>query len=114
MSAIPAALAGSMSGLTAQILTTPLDVARTRIMASTKVMVPVDVNYTENNSNRLTSEIAINNSERNGDVFKTLQDMIALEGPLSLFKGILPRVVRALASGAIQFASYELTQNAMK
>ena len=35
------------------------------------------------------------------------------EGPRSLFSGLLPRAVRALASGGIQFASYELTQNAL-
>ena len=33
------------------------------------------------------------------------------EGVLALFAGLQPRMLRAVASGAVQFASYELTQN---
>ncbi len=34
-------------------------------------------------------------------------------GVSSLFRGWIPRAARAVASGAIQFASYEFTQNVM-
>ena len=33
------------------------------------------------------------------------------EGLSALFAGLQPRLLRAVASGAVQFASYELTQN---
>jgi hypothetical protein len=33
------------------------------------------------------------------------------EGVAALFAGVAPRMLRAIASGAIQFATYELTQN---
>lgn len=36
------------------------------------------------------------------------------EGVGALFEGTLPRVVRALGSGAIQFTAYELTQNSFR
>ena len=41
-------------------------------------------------------------------------DVIESEGAMALFSGIVPRATRAIASGAIQFASYELTQNALQ
>ena len=36
------------------------------------------------------------------------------EGIKALFVGLEPRVARALVSGAIQFFTYELTQNALR
>ena len=33
---------------------------------------------------------------------------------VALFKGVCPRALRAVGSGAIQFATYELTQNAIQ
>lgn len=74
-----AALAGACAGLTAQVLTTPLDVVRTNVMANTTTT--------------------------------TVNDMYAQGGAQALFRGVKPRAVRAVGSGAIQFASYELTQN---
>ena len=66
-----------------------------------------------------TSEINKNTDEKNIDTSETTNPITELlsiaesEGPRSLFSGLLPRAVRALASGGIQFASYELTQNAL-
>ena len=40
--------------------------------------------------------------------------IIKEEGISALFSGMNPRILRALGSGAIQFTSYELTQNILK
>jgi Mitochondrial carrier protein len=49
----------------------------------------------------------------NTNPIKEMTSILESEGPRSLFSGLLPRAVRALTSGGIQFASYELTQNAL-
>jgi hypothetical protein len=42
-----------------------------------------------------------------------LVNIVEDEGVGTLFAGLLPRATRALASGAIQFGTYELTQNSL-
>jgi hypothetical protein len=49
----------------------------------------------------------------NTDPFVEIADIVKYEGVQTLFKGLTPKMARALASGALQFASYELTQNAL-
>jgi len=96
-----AALKGAAAGLVAQVITTPLDVARTRIMTRKDDDVDDGV---ENGDNFLRQESPI-----------TMMNKIAKEeGIKALGKGLAPRSVRAIASGAIQFASYELSQNFIK
>ena len=87
---LEAAIIGSLAGLIAYISTTPLDVLRTRIMADTNMK---NIDY-----NLINSAITI----------------IKEEGISALFSGMNPRILRALGSGAIQFTSYELTQNILK
>lgn len=53
------------------------------------------------------------NKQKNTDPFKEVKNIAESEGAGTLFAGLLPRAVRALTSGGIQFASYELTQNAL-
>lgn len=101
MSGISAAEAGALSGLVAQLTTTPLDVARTRIMVRSK-----NTFVTADNSS------SVNASSTN--IVNVLLDIVRSEGAGSLWRGVIPRALRAIASGGIQFASYELTQNAMK
>ena len=67
--------------LAAQAIATPLDVARVRIMTSHAT-----------------------------DVVGTMKDIAANEGAGALYAGIAPKVARALASGAIQFSTYEATK----
>ena len=50
---------------------------------------------------------------KNTDPFKEVSNIAESEGPGTLFAGLVPRALRALTSGGIQFASYELTQNAL-
>jgi solute carrier family 25 S-adenosylmethionine transporter 26 len=87
---LEAAAVGALAGLVSQACTTPLDVARTRIMTGS---VP--------NSTNTTAPLA------------ALQAVVAAEGLPAAFSGIRPRAARSFLSGAIQFASYELTQNAL-
>ena len=49
----------------------------------------------------------------NTDPFKEVKYIAESEGAGTLFAGLVPRAIRALTSGGIQFASYELTQNAL-
>lgn len=43
--------------------------------------------------------------------FAEIASIYESEGWPGLFAGLSPRLVRAVASGAVQFASYEVTQN---
>jgi len=89
-----AALVGALASLLAQLATTPLDLARTRVM---------------------TRQDALGSSPSSGNPFVVLQQ-IWREGETQggglqqVFRGTTPRAVRALASGAVQFATYEVTQ----
>lgn len=58
---------------------------------------------------------AMLSEEDKGNVnpFQRMQQIAAQEGWQSLFLGMYPRLVRAVMSGAIQFASYEMTRNAL-
>ncbi len=144
ISGVDAAIAGSISGLAAQTLTTPLDVARTRIMTrkSSPMIAGTDrtisVGSTSNAKQSMESKniengavIASDNDDKEDDlgvnslhsssslsssmnIFTVMRGLVATEGVSSLFRGILPRAARAIGSGAIQFASYELTQNVIK
>eukprot|EP01041_Mallomonas_annulata_P002412 gene2412-4682_t len=96
-----------MAGLVAQTLTTPLDVVRTRIMVdvtglNTGVAAAAEDRTPSTSTARVTSPVEV------------LGTILREEGVSALGRGMTPRAVRAIASGAIQFASYELTQNYMK
>ena len=103
ISGINAAAAGALSGLVAQLTTTPLDVARTRIMIRSKNTNTTAVNPSSTDSDSSSTNIV-----------SVLLDIFRQEGAGALWRGVVPRALRAIASGGIQFASYELTQNAMK
>lgn len=93
------AMYGAASTAVAQLLTTPLDVVRNRIMAGEKTKKTAD-------------------SKTNGDVkslagisyFDNFVSIAQEEGLAELFAGVIPRVGKALLSGAIQFATYEETK----
>ena len=48
---------------------------------------------------------------RQANPFKEVSSIYEKEGIEGLFVGLGPRIVRAIGSGAVQFASYEITQN---
>ena len=78
---VEAAIGGAIAASTAQAIATPLDVARVRIMTSDAT-----------------------------GVVDTMRDIADNEGGGALYAGIAPKVVRAIASGAIQFSTYEATK----
>jgi len=76
---------GAISAATAQALATPLDVARVRIMTSA-------------------------DGAPSAGVVGTVRTIVAEEGVDALYAGVVPKVARALCSGAIQFSTYEATK----
>eukprot|EP00922_Rhytidocystis_sp_ex-Travisia-forbesii_P005155 GHVS01007539.1.p1 GENE.GHVS01007539.1~~GHVS01007539.1.p1 ORF type:complete len:454 (-),score=86.40 GHVS01007539.1:363-1670(-) len=83
---LTSSLAGSFAGVAAQAVVFPGDTVRKRMMANGLGGAP-----------RLY---------RNSlDCFRKV---LALEGPRGFYSGLLPCVLRAVPSGAIQFGSYEL------
>ena len=83
------AVYGALSTGVAQLLTTPLDVLRNRIMAVSKRDKETD---------------------RNLSYIDRLVKIAKEEGVAELFAGSTPRVAKAMLSGAIQFATYEETK----
>ncbi len=84
---LEASFTGALASLLSQSITTPLDVVRTRIMES------------KNDKTNIVS---------------TMKSIIEDEGFNKLFAGSIPRSIRSIASGAIQFASLEMTNNYFK
>eukprot|EP00624_Nannochloropsis_granulata_P000986 evm.model.NODE_14381_length_13028_cov_28.153055.3 len=83
---------GSAASSVAQLMSTPLDVVRTRIMTECEAAGEAGVS--------------------SASVWETARTIAAEEGIGKLFSGLVPRLTRAFLSGAIQFGSYELTKGA--
>jgi len=81
------AVAGAASTAVAQLLTTPLDVVRNRVMAGEGP-----------------------ESKKSTTYIGSLVNLAEEEGIAGLFAGASPRVGKAILSGAIQFATYEETK----
>lgn len=88
-SRVEEALAGAAATALSQFLTTPLDVVRNRVMA-------------EKADDTTTSYVGL------------LVQIAREEGLKGLFAGATPNVLKALLSGAIQFATYEETKQEIK
>jgi hypothetical protein len=84
---VDSALCGALSALCASLLTTPFDVARTRIM--TQAAGPL-VQY--------------------GGVLDCLRTIARVEGPGALLSGLRERAVMSSVGGAIWFSVYELVR----
>ena len=81
------AVAGAASTAIAQLVTTPLDVVRNRVMAGEEP-----------------------ENEKSSSYIDSLVKLAQEEGVEGLFAGAGPRVGKAILSGAIQFATYEETK----
>lgn len=86
-----AAYGATATGM-AQLLTTPLDVVRNRVMARKKAGGGPET------------------KEDSSSYIGNFQTIVAEEGVGELFAGSIPRVGKAILSGAIQFATYEETK----
>ena len=92
VSPVDGAVCGALSTAISQFATTPLDVLRNRIMAEVS-----DVSGTNDSVS----------------YFGRMTKIAKVEGAGVLFAGSLPRVAKAMLSGAIQFATYEETKQKM-
>lgn len=81
------AVAGAAATAVAQLVTTPLDVVRNRVMADKR-----------------------NDDDDSTSYLESLVHLGRDEGVFGLFAGAIPRVGKAILSGAIQFATYEETK----
>lgn len=93
LSPIQGAQAGALATAVAQLVTTPLDVVRNRLM-------------TGRNSNG----VLLTEKEKDVGYLESLTTLAREEGLAGLFAGASPRVGKAILSGAIQFATYEETK----
>jgi len=82
LSPLESAVFGGIASAVAQSISTPLDVARTKIMNAPA-------------------------NEEADDVLKVLADVAAAEGVGGLYAGVAPKLVRAVVSGALQFSVLE-------
>ena len=96
LSPIEGAKAGAIATSTAQLLTTPLDVVRNRLM-------------TGKDGNGLS----LSEKEKSKNYVESLITLGKEEGLKGLFAGGTPRVGKAILSGAIQFATYEETKQSI-
>uniref|UniRef100_A0A0G4F9G4 Mitochondrial carrier protein n=1 Tax=Chromera velia CCMP2878 TaxID=1169474 RepID=A0A0G4F9G4_9ALVE len=106
LSTLEGAIGGAAASCVAQIVSTPLDVIRTRLMTSEK-----------KRKGRLTAEEGQGEEEEEEEqreyegILDCGRKIVEREGAGMLFAGISPRIARAVVSGAIQFSTYELVKN---
>ena len=90
---VEGAAAGAVATAVAQLLTTPLDVVRNRLMTGKDGSVPAE--------------------EKPRGYIQSLIRLAREEGAEGFFAGASPRVAKAFLSGAIQFATYEETKQSI-
>ena len=95
------AIAGALATCIAQVITTPLDLVRNRVMAQTTVGSDEEQENSGTNHRRKTSYV------------DALVEIAQKEGVPALWTGTLPRVGKAIISGAVQFGSYELSKSSI-
>lgn len=99
LSTLEASVCGALGSAIAQALCTPLDVVRTRVIAAQPAK--------EGGADGAAEAAALSDARNFGKVAARL---VRDDGAGALFAGLLPRVVRAMASGGIQFGAYEATR----
>lgn len=93
LSPFEGAKAGALATAVAQLLTTPLDVVRNRLMTG-----------------RNSDGVLLTEEEKDVGYVESLTTLAREEGLPGLFAGASPRVGKAILSGAVQFATYEDTK----
>ena len=122
LSPLQGAVVGAGATAVAQLVTTPLDVVRNRLMASA-----MSINTTAQGTLQSPTAVSPGPGEDESDkdepaesedgrayrqrsYWEALTYLAESEGLPGLFAGAAPRVGKALISGAIQFATYEETK----
>jgi solute carrier family 25 S-adenosylmethionine transporter 26 len=90
------AQAGAFATALAQLVTTPLDVIRNRLMTG-----------------KGQNGVPLSDEEKKKNYVQSLLTLAREEGMGGLFAGSSPRVAKAFLSGAIQFATYEETKQSI-
>ena len=98
------AVYGALSTAIAQLVTTPLDVLRNRIMAD------VSNEYDDDDN---SNQVSKNTEGKDLSYIDKMVKIAKEEGVEELFAGSSPRIAKAMLSGAIQFATYEETKTKM-
>jgi solute carrier family 25 (mitochondrial S-adenosylmethionine transporter), member 26 len=102
LSPMEGAWAGAVSTAFAQLVTTPLDVVRNRVMCQAGT------------SDAPTRTFSVDDGNAASNPYITsLLKLAKEEGLAGLFAGATPRVSKAFLSGAIQFATYEGTKQSV-
>jgi solute carrier family 25 S-adenosylmethionine transporter 26 len=96
LSPLEGAEAGALATAVAQLVTTPLDVIRNRLMTG------------KDENGMPLSEV-----DKKKNYLESLVSLAREEGLDGLFAGASPRVIKAFLSGAIQFATYEETKQSI-
>jgi len=102
VSPVDGAVYGALATALAQLVTTPLDVVRNRIMA--------DVSNDDDGASRSAPG---EGSSTAPSYLERFTKIAREEGVEELFAGSSPRIAKAISSGAIQFATYEETKQKM-
>jgi len=82
---------GAAAGAFSEVVTSPLDVTRTRVMSK--------------GSGRFQEY-----SDSPAEILRNIRRVYNEEGVKGLFAGLSPKIIRALAGGALQFATLELVK----
>ncbi|CAM9129952.1 unnamed protein product [Chrysoparadoxa australica] len=102
LSALESAALGSIASAVSQVAASPVDVVRTRIMTQERVRGTA--------SEKAESQRKNKSSLKYTGIAQTLALITEEEGISTLWSGIVPRLLRSVVSGGIQFASYETTK----
>ena len=101
---LESALFGSLSGGLAALITTPLDVLKTRIMLSRQHLQNYATTTTTTSTTTATAPSAT----------QILKQLIREEGPAALVKGWAPRVVWISIGGAVFLGAYDAARQALE
>ena len=104
---LEAAAVGALATAIAQAMTTPLDLVRNRVMVSSS-----GAPGTDDTKSLLPSSSSLEESPA-PSYLGILSGIAREEGLAALWTGTLPRVGKAIISGAVQFGSYEFSKSSM-
>ena len=111
---LQAAVLGALASMAAQAATTPLDVARNRIMnsaqAATTASGSIGLARTRSAESDAAKDIARGRDYAGETSLSAMVRIYREEGAGSLMLGLTPRLLRAVLSGALQFSTYEFTK----
>nr|AKN21597.1 slc25a-29 [Schmidtea mediterranea] len=108
-------VAGGIGGTVAALITSPLEVVKVRLQASAARVANFDQNSEQN---KITStkynyfyKLFQKNRKQSFGVIKNIKLIVATEGKLGLFRGVVPTLVGVIPSRSIYFWAYNYAQS---